>query len=337
MESSHSLDLPVEYNEDVIVMSKDTSLQQINLDPLPRENMEIQGAEEGGTIDVRYKRRYIVAAILLALSVVALIVGLSLSVSRNRSSAVSALSTSSSSNSNSNTVTGGFSPMDVLTKNETPGSQFDISQMDDDGLGANQPTFTEQVAARRNAILDKLNSISGEAQVKNKTTPQNAAAKWIVDVDAMQLDATSPHLEQRYVIALLYYALGGEYWDNSTGYLTPANECLWYGIRCTYGSSGNVTYIQLGNNSLVGSIPNETGVLQSLQVLNISANIINGTIPETLYDIKSLIHLDLSSNALQGFITTTIGKLASLGIAISSFVFAIVTHAFIQSAHLVYP
>jgi hypothetical protein len=195
----------------------------------------------------------------------------------------------------------------------------------------------EQEAARRSAIWDKLNSISGEAQVNNQFSPQNAAAKWIVDVDSMKLDATSPHLEQRYVIALLYYALGGEHWNNRTGYLTPANECLWYGIRCTYGSSGNVTYIQLGTNSLVGSIPNETGLLQSLQDFNISANSINGTIPETLYDIKSLIHLDLSSNALEGFITTTIGNLASLGTAISSFVSAIVTHAFIQSAHLVYP
>ena len=33
--------------------AKDTLLQQISLDPLPRQNMEIQGAEEGGTIDVR--------------------------------------------------------------------------------------------------------------------------------------------------------------------------------------------------------------------------------------------------------------------------------------------
>ncbi len=33
--------------------AKDTLLQQISLDPLPRKNMKIQGAEEGGTIDVR--------------------------------------------------------------------------------------------------------------------------------------------------------------------------------------------------------------------------------------------------------------------------------------------
>jgi hypothetical protein len=41
------------------------------------------GLREGGMIDVRCKRRYIVAAILLALSLVALIVGLSLNVSQS--------------------------------------------------------------------------------------------------------------------------------------------------------------------------------------------------------------------------------------------------------------
>ncbi len=316
MDSNHSLDLPAEHRQDDLVLTQDTSLQQINLDPLPRENMEIQGAEEGGTKDVRHRRRCIAVAVILFLACVGIIIGVSLGASRNRASAATATATpksDSSSTYNNNSSTGGVSPTDVLTESGAPANHFDNSLLDDDGLGSNLPDFTAQVAARRDAILAKLNSISGAAQVKDKNTPQNAAAKWIVDVDTMQLDATSPHLEQRYVIALLYYALGGVDWKNNTGYLTPTNECIWYGIRCTFGSSGNVTYLQLDNNALVGNIPNETGVLKSMQFLNISSNNINGTIPKTLYGITSLIHLDLSSNGLSGSIPSNIGNLKNLG------------------------
>jgi hypothetical protein len=243
MDSNHSLDLSVEHMRDDLVLTQETSLQQINLDPLPRENMEIQGAEEGGTKDLRHRRRCIALAVIMFLAFVGIIIGVSLGASRNRSSAATATATphSYSSSTYNNNSTGGVSPTDILTKLGVPANQFDNSLLDDDGLGSNQPDFTAQVAARRDAILAKLNSISGAAQVKNTSTPQNAAAKWIVDVDTMQLDATSPHLEQRYVIALLYYALGGVDWNNNTGYLTPTNECVWYGIRCTYGSSGNTS------------------------------------------------------------------------------------------------
>jgi len=47
-----------------------------------------------------------------------------------------------------------------------------------------QPQYIGVYTAHLSSHLP-LNPISGEAQVKNKTTPQNTAAKWIVNVDAM--------------------------------------------------------------------------------------------------------------------------------------------------------
>ena len=280
-----------------VVMKKENSLQVIDMDPLPREGMQIEGAEQGGRTDARRKRRLIVLAVVAALAILATVIGVSVGLSNSKSAAASTTPTSSiNSPSNEKTTTNASG---MLTDPQTLAADYQNSQLDDDGLGSNQPgDFTAQVQERRNAILNKLYAISGEDQVKNEATPQNSAAKWIIDDDQMQLLASSPQLEQRYAVVVLYYALGGSGWYNRTGYLTAANECRWFGIQCSAGTSGNVRYIQLANNSLSGKLPYETGLFKSLESLNLTTNIVSGAIPATVYNLTSLKYLDLSSKQI---------------------------------------
>ena len=55
---------------------------------------------------------------------------------------------------------------------------------------------------------------------------------WLVYDDYRRLDASSPHLLQRYVLALFYFSTNGDKWKKSLGYLTAKNECHWGGITC---------------------------------------------------------------------------------------------------------
>ncbi|XP_057948223.1 LRR receptor-like serine/threonine-protein kinase FLS2 [Malania oleifera] len=59
-------------------------------------------------------------------------------------------------------------------------------------------------------------------------------------------------------------------------------------------------YLNLSFNLLTGTIPDELGMLQMVQAIDISNNNLSGTIPKTLEGCKNLFSLDLSGNELSG-------------------------------------
>ena len=78
------------------------------------------------------------------------------------------------------------------------------------------------------------NSISDRTALNTVGTPQNKAANWIANVDPMHLDVPTslssdpfPFL-QRYALATLYYALGGDLWINQLNFVTGDHECSWF-------------------------------------------------------------------------------------------------------------
>lgn len=292
-----------------VVITNETSLQEINMDPLPHENMVIQGAEQGGTTDARRKRRLIAAFVVAFLALIGFIIGISAAVSKNRATALAA---STDGSSTSTTSSGeASSGNDLLINENEPAKSFEDNEEDDDFLDDNQDEeHSAEADARKDAILEQLFTISGEQKVKEDGSPQNAAAKWIIQDDSMQLDADSPRLGQRYVMTVLYYSLGGPSWYNSTGFLSASNECMWHGVACR---SGRVHKIELANNTMDGIIPNETGILENLDFLNLGGNFIDGAIPESLYNLTALTYLDLSTNFLTGTIPSSIKYLEKLG------------------------
>ncbi len=284
------------------VISRTISLDVINLDPLPRENMVLEGAEQGGITDGRKTRRIIIATTVAFLILLGLLIGVIVEMKQVSNTAQLVVM--------DNDFTGGTATSTGiwnLTTITRPGSTF----MDDDSGPKNEPLDDiSSIKARRDAILLKLYEVSGEDLINDRGSAQYAAANWLIDNDLEQLDANSNRLKQRYVLSLLYYILGGPSWLNSTGFLSSSNECLWYGIICL---NERVYQISLPNNSLQGSIPREMAELQGMQVFNVTGNSLSDAIPESFYNLSNLVFLDLSRNSIIGTLSPNMQNLRKIG------------------------
>ncbi|PRP82797.1 hypothetical protein PROFUN_10012 [Planoprotostelium fungivorum] len=79
----------------------------------------------------------------------------------------------------------------------------------------------------------------------------------------------------------------------STNGWSGNDPCQFYGVCCVNGS---VTELQLSNNNLFGSIPDDIGNLLNLTVFNVSLNpSLYGDLPMSMGRLGRLTHLDISS------------------------------------------
>ncbi len=109
--------------------------------------------------------------------------------------------------------------------------------------------------------------------------------------------AEIPAVECSALVAL-YNSTDGAHWTNNTGWLsdTPSS---WFGVTT---SGGYVTWIELANNHLAGTIPVEVASLAHVQVLDLSSNQLTGSIPKEVGSMAALQSLALDSNQLTGSI-----------------------------------
>ena len=135
----------------------------------------------------------------------------------------------------------------------------------------------------------------------------------------------------RAALVSLYNATSGANWANNSGWLSNAPMGRWHGV--TTDSSGRVTELVLGENSLEGTIPAELGNLTSLKVLNLgnrfgscnrpqgswvctpsspTPNRLTGAIPGDLERLVNLEQFVLSTNSLSGTIPAWLGNLSEL-------------------------
>lgn len=83
--------------------------------------------------------------------------------------------------------------------------------------------------------------------------------------------------------------------------------CLWKGVICAQVQSSfgipemyRVVSLVLPNSKLLGSVPEELGLIQHLRTLDLSNNFLNGTLPTSLFNASQLQVLSLSGNAISG-------------------------------------
>ncbi|ESQ55514.1 hypothetical protein EUTSA_v10025247mg [Eutrema salsugineum] len=74
----------------------------------------------------------------------------------------------------------------------------------------------------------------------------------------------------------------------------------------------NLTFIDLSDNLIKGSIPTSITLLSNLKSLNLSQNSISGEIPDGIGDLISLKNLSLASNKLSGPIPVSISSIPDL-------------------------
>eukprot|EP00569_Conticribra_weissflogii_P009424 CAMPEP_0171371474 /NCGR_PEP_ID=MMETSP0879-20121228/8661_1 /TAXON_ID=67004 /ORGANISM="Thalassiosira weissflogii, Strain CCMP1336" /LENGTH=497 /DNA_ID=CAMNT_0011880077 /DNA_START=99 /DNA_END=1592 /DNA_ORIENTATION=- len=158
-------------------------------------------------------------------------------------------------------------------------------------------------------VVEKLLPLSGEV-LFDPRTPQHKAARWISDVD--QMDMTHPLFEQRYTLAVFYYATNGDDWLTTKGWLTKDSECDWFGIEglsnCLDGctSDGEVCGIRMvSGNGINGTIPSEMGVLTELTIFEVQDANLTGTIPSEIGNWNKLSVLLIKDNKLEGSFPAT--------------------------------
>jgi hypothetical protein len=149
--------------------------------------------------------------------------------------------------------------------------------------------------------LPLLFSTADEYQNLPSTAPAvQRAMAWLLFSDPAHEPADSPSLILRFSLAVLYFNNGGQGWTTSTNWLSGEDVCKWYGVKCDrFGEK--VEEIDLTNNKLVGTVPNEVNYLQDLRSLWMRQNALSGTIPSlALGQLPVLTMLYLEQNQLSG-------------------------------------
>ncbi|CAJ1950800.1 unnamed protein product [Cylindrotheca closterium] len=136
------------------------------------------------------------------------------------------------------------------------------------------------------------------------------ADTWDIANDELQL------WEERFALAVFYYATTGDGWNNNAGWLTPTHVCSWYGINgCN--ANGSVLRLELTidrvNFNLVGDLPDELRALTNLEFMQFAWNKdLSGSIPSFLTAMTKLKELSLSDTGRTGPIPPALWTLTKL-------------------------
>lgn len=106
-----------------------------------------------------------------------------------------------------------------------------------------------------------------------------------------------------------YNSTNGIEWITERNWLLSNTIDDWYGIIVM---DGNVSYIYLSQNQIIGNIPSEFGNLNYLKSLNLDGNLLSGSIPPQLGNLTLLLGLDLSDNKLSGNVPDGLTQLVNL-------------------------
>ena len=124
------------------------------------------------------------------------------------------------------------------------------------------------------------------------------------------VDAAAENNPGWHPLTALYFATDGENWANNQNWTSDTPIGTWYGVDTE--AQGRVQRLELEENQLRGTIPEELGDLSSLQRLYLAANSLEGEIPSTLGNLSNLKSLRLGRNRLTGAIPPQLGNLTNL-------------------------
>jgi Leucine-rich repeat (LRR) protein len=170
-------------------------------------------------------------------------------------------------------------------------------------------------------LLLKSFSLNG---LDDTASPQYQAYQWLLNEDPLtDANAEPARLAQRYSLVTMYTSLSGEIPSYAT-----QNECEWPTVACgspsTNATSTNdtnvfhpeswqVTEINMARQSFTGTIPPEITLLgPSLVRLDLAENEVSGSIPDETYELTNLKYIYLHNNKMTGSLSENVGKLQVL-------------------------
>lgn len=155
-----------------------------------------------------------------------------------------------------------------------------------------------------------------EREIRKQTTKSITVSRSLIssftaiDTDA-ELEPEGP--TDRDVLIALYDATDGDNWTNNTNWCTDKPLSEWYGVTCRkVNGEDKVLFLELEDNNLVGTLPEEIGNLDILNYLLLNANQLAGEIPASMGNLVNLEQLYLASNQLTGSIPLELGNLPNM-------------------------
>mmetsp|Transcript_36742 Transcript_36742/g.89155 ORF Transcript_36742/g.89155 Transcript_36742/m.89155 type:complete len:871 (-) Transcript_36742:512-3124(-) len=190
---------------------------------------------------------------------------------------------------------------------------------------------TDAYFAVKGYVVD-IGSVSPQTAFDQTTTPQYLAAQWMAHGDPLNMPIPQERdlqFSERYIMAVLFFAMGGTEWTHQYNFLSGDHICTWfkeftlrdgssvlYGVhRCKEADNGELYphSVFMPNNGLSGFIPDEIKGLEGLEVFNVMFNPnVVGTIPAAFRSMDSLTHLAMQWCNLDGTIPTWIGTMTNL-------------------------
>ena len=126
-------------------------------------------------------------------------------------------------------------------------------------------------------------------------------------------DGKDPTTSDDYnALVTFYNSLNGDSWNENYNWLTSEPIYNWFGV--TIDNNQRVTKIEVAENNLTGTIPNEIGNLSQLTDLVLSVNNLSGSIPIEIGNLTLLENLYLHTNNLDGEIPKEFENLTNLKI-----------------------
>jgi hypothetical protein len=182
-------------------------------------------------------------------------------------------------------------------------------------------SYDSPPASREEAFQRLLTGISTPESWQTTGSPQSKALDWIVEYDSAQLDPSTANprdVQERYILAVFYYAVGGAKWFDSFYFLSQSHVCDWnnvdfgLGVQCDEATKA-INGFKFGPNNLQGYLPDEIFLLESLISFQIIMNPgLSGPIPSTVDKLNNLEVLNLNKNSLNGEIPDKLLSLPSL-------------------------
>jgi len=154
------------------------------------------------------------------------------------------------------------------------------------------------------SIRSELTSsdVSTNDEFSDNASYQRKSLCWLAFGDRLELDASDPFIEQRYVLATIFYSFDEPVSLLNEGWLSGKPECQWEPmVECDARTGTVVSRLDLRGNNLSGALPKEMSSLKSVTHVNLSSNLLNGDVSEVMKSWTHLEELRLSSNNFESF------------------------------------